>query len=533
MISLVSKILATSYARLAICAGLVFGALAAPATAATSADTLSIWVMDNGLGSKNAMKRLVKKFYRETGIPVKLTSLSWGEAFRKITFTFADSNDVAPDVIQLGSTWVPHFASTGAIRPIDNLISKIDTARFLGEGLRSTHISGKPETYAVPWFIDVRGFFVNERIWRELGLEDSDFESYAHVLGVLKTIASSDLTTEVGVKVTPFALPGKDDWAGQQCMAPFVWSHGGDFVVPSGKGYRSALLDSNTLVGLALYANIMGDEHMAPLSLYENSSDNAEGFVRSERVIHYGTSELIKQLEYPEEAGGLANSAIAKDGIKVLDLPAGPHGRFSFMGGSHLALGNKKDTSKYALAEQLLAYMLRADNIDAFSRQVGFLPADRSILHIWNRDSRYSKLVAELEHSRSFPNIPEWGEVEKILINLSNNMGALFKNTKHKKKRSAALAQMVYDAHTKINGILNYPDSSNGSEKMHWAQHIFLQEYREIYPKSSANIIGRSELPAADEFKSWLVSSKYLLASLGAGFLVVCVIVACFRRRKK
>jgi multiple sugar transport system substrate-binding protein len=203
------------------------------------------------------------------------------------------------------------------------------------------------------------------------------------------------------------------------------------------------------------------------------------------------------------------------------------------MGGSHLALGNKKDTSKYVLAEQLLAYMLRADNIDAFSRQVGFLPADRSILHIWNRDSRYSKLVAELEHSRSFPNIPEWGEVEKILIDLSNGMGALFKNTKHRKKRSAALAQMVYEANAKINEILNYPDSLNGSERMHWAQHIFLQDYREIYPKSSANIIGRSELPSADEFKSWLVSSKYLLASLGAGFLVVCVIVACFRRRKK
>jgi len=530
MISLVSKILATSYARLVLCASLVLGVFA---TEAAASDTLSIWVMDNGLGSKNAMKRLVKKFYRETGIPVKLTSLNWGEAFRKITFTFADSNDVAPDVIQLGSTWVPHFAAAGTIRPIDNMISIIDTARFLGEGLRSTHISGKPETYAVPWFIDVRGFFVNERIWRELGLEDSDFESYAHVLGVLKTIASSDLTTEVGVKVTPFTLPGKDDWAGQQCMAPFVWSHGGDFVVPAGKGYRSALLDSNTLVGLALYANIMGDAQMAPHSLYENSSDNAEGFVRSERVIHYGTSELIKQLEYPEEVGGLANSAIAKDGIKVLELPAGPHGKFSFMGGSHLALGNKKDTSKYALAEQLLAYMLRADNIDAFSRQVGFLPADRSILHIWNRDSRYSKLVAELEHSRSFPNIPEWGEVEKILINLSNGMGALFKNTKHRKKRSAALAQMVYEANAKINEILNYPDSLNGSERMHWAQHIFLQDYREIYPKSSANIIGRSELPSADEFKSWLVSSKYLLASLGAGFLVVCVIVACFRRRKK
>ena len=530
MKSLASKIVVTSYARLAICAGLVFGALAAPATAA---DTLSIWVMDNGLGSKNAMHRLVKKFYRETGIPVKLTSLSWGEAFRKITFAFADSNDVAPDVIQLGSTWVPHFAATGAIRPIDDLISKIDTARFLGEGLRSTHISGKPETYAVPWFIDVRGFFVNERIWSELGFEDSDIDSYPQFLGVLKTIAKSDMKTESGVKVTPIALPGKDDWAGQQCMAPFVWSHGGDFVVPAGKGYRSALLDSNTLVGLALYAKIMGDAQMAPHSLYENSSDNADGFVRSARVFHYGTSELIKQLEFPEQAGGLANSSIAKDGIKVMVLPAGPFGRFSFMGGSHLALGNKKDTSKYALAEQLRAYMLRADNIDAFSRQVGFLPADRSILHIWNRDLRYSKLVAELEHCRSFPNIPEWGEVEKILIDLSNNMGALFANTKHKKKRSAAHAKLVYDANTKINEILAHPDSLNYAETLHWIQHFFLNEYKETYPKNATNFIGRNEMPTADEIKYKVVSSKFLLVSFGAGFLVLCVIVVFVVRRRK
>jgi multiple sugar transport system substrate-binding protein len=530
MKSLASKIVSTGFARLALCVGLVLSALASPAIAV---DTLSVWVMDNGLGSKNAMSKLVKKFYRETGIPVKLTSLSWGEAFSRISSTFADSNALAPDVIQLGSTWVPHFAATGCIRPIDYLMPQIDTARFLGEGLRSAHISGRPEFYAVPWFIDVRGFFVNERLWLELGFEDSDVESYSQFLGVLKTIASSDLKTEEGVKVTPFALPGKDDWAGQQCMAPFIWSHGGDFIVPSGDGYRSALLDSNTLVGIALYAKIMGDALMAPHSIFENSADNANGFVRSERVFLYGTSELIKQLEFPEKSGGLGNSAIAKDGIRVLNLPSGPHGKFSFMGGSHLALGNKEDTSKYALAEQLLAYMLRADNIDAFSRQVGFLPADMSILHIWNRDSRYSKLVAELEHSRSFPNIPEWGEVEKILIELSNGMGALFTKTKHRKKRSAALAQMVYDANAKINALLNYSDSLNGSERMHWAQQFFLLDYKEVYPKNSANIIGRNEMPTVDEFKYKLASFKYLLVALGAGFLVICIIVACYRRKKK
>ena len=513
-------------ARLALLASLVLGL----AISAMAEDTLSIWVMDNGLGSKIAMNRLVKKFYRETQIPVKVSTLSWGEAFNRITRTFADSNELAPDVIQLGSTWVPHFAAKGFIRPIDFMMAEIDSARFLGEGLRNSHIAGLPEIYAVPWFIDVRGFFVNERLWQDLGFDDSDVETYSQFVGTLKTIAKAKLKNDDEAEVTPFAYPGKDDWAGQQCMAPLVWSHGGDFVVPSGKGYRSALLDSNTLVGLALYAQIMGDSRMAPYSLSENSADNAKGFVRSERVILYGTSELIKQLDHPESAGGLADFAIAKDGIKVMNLISGPSGKFSFMGGSHLALGKKKDRSKNALAEKLLTYMLRADNIDAYSRQVGFLPADRSILHIWNRDSRYSKLVASLEYCRSFPNIPEWGEVENVLTDLSNGIGAVLAKFGDSKQRSEHLAKLVYDASGKINAVLQHSDSLDEAETLRWIQHIFLTEYKEIYPKNSAEFVSRDELATVDEFK---FSSKLLIVA-GAGFLVVCIFVVFgFARKRK
>lgn len=502
------------------------------ATQTVAADSLSIWVMDNGQGSKIAMSRIVKKFYRETRIPVKVTYLSWGEAFNKISRTLVDSNDVAPDVIQLGSTWVPHFAAEGLIRPIDFLMPKIDSARFLGEGFRSSHISGRPGTFSVPWFIDVRGFFVNERIWQELGFDSSDIETFSQFVGVLKTIAKADLKTDDDVKVTPFAFPGKNDWAGQQCMAPLIWSHGGDFVVPSGKGYRSALLDSNTLVGLALYAEIMGDPQMAPYSLFENSADNASGFVRSERVFLYGTSELIKQLDYSEKAGGLANTAIAKDGIKVLNLLSGPAGSFSFMGGSHLALGKKKDTSKYPYAEKLLAYMLRADNIDAFSRQVGFLPADRSILHIWNRDSRYSKLVAGLENCRSFPNIPEWGEVEAVLIDLSNDMGNLFSETENRQKRGEILAKLVYDANAKINGILKHSDTLTEEEMLRWVQQFFLVDYNEVYPKNAADFISRQERPTADEFADKMFWVK-ILGVVVTGILVVCVVAVVVSRKRK
>lgn len=519
---------------LSLVLGFAVASAAAEKTVSAVPDTLSIWVMDNGLGSKIAMNRLVKKFYRETKIPVKVTSLTWSEAFMKITRTFADSNELAPDVIQLGSTWVPHFAAEGFIRPIDFLMAKIDSARFLGEGLRSSHIAGQPEIYSVPWFIDVRGFFVNERLWQNLGFDDSDIETYPQFIGVLKTIAKADMKNDNDTKITPFAFPGKDDWAGQQCMAPLVWSHGGDFVVPSGKGYRSSLLDSNTLVGLALYAEIMGDAQMAPYSLSENSGENARGFVRSERVLLYGTSELIKQLDYPESAGGLADFSIAKDGIKVMNIVAGPSGKFSFMGGSHLALGKKKDRSKNALAEQFLVYMLRADNVDAYSRQVGFLPADRSILHIWNRDSRYSKLVAGLEYCRSFPNIPKWGEVEYVLIRLSNDMGSLLAKTKNIEQRSEQLAKLVYNANEKINAVLNHSENLNEAELLPWIKQFFMNKYKVIYPRNSTEFVSRDELASVDEFMDKMYSSKLVIVA-GAGVLVVgiLIVLSFVRRRKK
>ena len=91
---------------------------------------------------------------------------------------------------------------------------------------------------------------------------------------------------------------------------------------------------------------------------------------------------------------------------------------------------------------------------------------------------------------------------------------------------------MVYDANAKINEILNHSDSLNFGEKLHWTQQFFLHDYKEIYPKSSANIIGRHEVTTVDEIKYKIDSYKYLLAALGAGFLVICIIVACYRRKK-
>lgn len=431
--------------------------------AAQPVDTLSVWMMDNGLGSQKAMQRIVKNFQKESGIPVNVRVLNWGEAFDEISkaLSSTDSSASLPDVIQLGSTWVAHFAAKGQIRSIDFLMDQMDSTRFLVEGLKSSHIDDKPGIYSLPWFLDVRGLYANERQWNELEICDSNIATYPKFMGTLRAVATAPIRNAKGVAIVPFALPGKNDWTGPQQMAPFIWGYGGKFIERSARGLHSALLDSATLAGIAVYAKILGDADLAPNSLSENSAQNADRFIQSEQLFLVGTSELIRQLEFPVEEGGLKTSLIDEDGIVMVPPPAGPVGRFSFVGGSHLALSAKTDTTKYAKAEKLFAYLLSANNIDAYSRSVGFLPADKSIISIWNQDPRYSRLIADLENGRSFPNIPEWGSIENELIQLANKMGEAFAKNANEQERSRILAELVLDAHKRINVILKYGEVTN------------------------------------------------------------------------
>ena len=487
------------------------------------ADTLSLWVMDNGVGSQKAVQRIVKKFHKETGIHVKVQTLNWSSAFTVISKAFEnpDSAEGLPDVIQLGSTWVAHFAAAGLIRPIDSLMVSVDSSRFFVEAYKNTHVDGQPGTFSIPWFVDIRGLFANERLWFGLGLKDDDISTYPKFLGTLKTVAKSGVKNARNESVAPFALPGKDDWTGPQEMAPLIWNHGGRFLVKTANGYRSGLVDSTTLRGISLYVQIMGDTLLAPYSLMENSAQNAERYIKSRQLLLYGTSELIRQLEFDENVGGLKSSELSEDGILVVNPPKGPAGQFSFLGGSHLALPVKRDTTKLEASQNLLVYLVRADNIDAYSRQVGFLPSDKSIIRIWNQDKRYSQLVKNLENGRGFLNIPEWCSVENILSEFSNNVGKILSNNKNRNVRAEKIAESLLDVHKRINAKLSYVDSLNDAEILVAIKLAILQEIALDVPETEKSAVVEDSLPVAKwrfaNFIFILVPSAIVVAVLLLG----------------
>lgn len=490
---------------------------------------LNLWVMDNGIGSQKAVHKLVKKFKRDTGIPVEVRILNWGNAYSVISDAFANPDSVPdfPDVLQLGSTWVPHFASVGKLRVLDTLLTQIDSSRFYTEAFKASRIAGQTDVYSFPWFLDVRTLFANEWLWHTLDIQDSDINDFTKFLGALRAINRGELKNSEMKRVAAFALPGKDDWTGPQQMAPFVWGFGGDFLKCDEGKCKSSLLDSLTLAGLAVYVKILGDEELAPLSLSENSAQNAARFVNSELLIHYGTSELVRQLEYPADVGGLRSSAIADDGIMILSGPEGPYSRSTFVGGSHLALPVHDDSVRFHAAENLLAYLVRADNIDAFCRAVGFLPSDRGLISIWNQDRRYSQIIKSLETGKSFPNIPEWGEIEGELNLLANNIGTTLSVNTDSPTRNREIAKFLVKAHNRMNEILRNGENLDESAALAQIESVFDKDIPEVMPEDL-----KFEPPATSLHLWGLIDIVVVLVILAAIIVPIGLIVYFVRRKK-
>ncbi len=488
-------------------------------------DTLVLWVMDQDINTGTILQKLMQKYTRQSGLPVKIRFLDWGSAFvelNKMLSTEALPGTDYPDVVQLGSSWVPYFAKAGLIAPLGDLLDAVDTSRFYPEAMKSAHIGRDTTVYSLPWFLDVRGFFVNERLWLELGLHDSEIETYSQFFGVLRAVADAKVVNSDGVPVVPFEFGVKDDWTGYQQLAPFLWNFGGAFVTETEQGYRSALVDSLSLVGLRHYLKLLRDQDISPYNLKENSSEAADRFVRSEQLILFGTSEFIRKVEFDKDVGGLKESPLAKDGLISVTAPKGPVGNFTFVGGSHLTLPMNANPAKRAAARDLFLFMVRADNIDYYSRQSGFIPPDGSLIRIWMQDSRYNSLINGLENNgRSCQNIPEWSEIEMAVNGMVNAIARSIVQGDSNVQRMTA--KLVMETHEKINAILKHNESSARNDILAKVEMSLMQPVEETrYAKDLGIPEERSK-----------ISLRLVIISLLGFVAAVLLLVYMVRVRKR
>jgi multiple sugar transport system substrate-binding protein len=108
------------------------------------------------------------------------------------------------------------------------------------------------------------------------------------------------------------------------------------------------------------------------------------------------------------------------------------------------------------------------------------------VISVWSQDARYNALIEDLSHGRSFPNLPQWGEIENILIEMSNEIGSIYRYAVENEDRTAEVASIIVLADEKIQKLLSTDsiDSTNSSIRntdslLTWTMKILSQKEKE------------------------------------------------------
>jgi len=362
--------------------------------------TVRFWAMGR---EGEVVADLLRDFEDRTGIRVDVQQLPWMAAHEKLLTAFV--GEAMPDLAQLGNTWVPEFATLGALAPLDAEVAAskvVDPAKYF-EGIWETNEvedssdKGSPEAersklFGVPWYIDTRLLFYRRdlllvatgsgdvpqawRAWRDAMLairERGRPERYAILLPL-----------DEFEQLLAFAL-SQDE--------PLLREHGGLGNFRS-DGFRRAL---------TFYLRLFIEE-LAPVATQVQASNPwhelGRGYVSFLILGPWAIGELKRRLP-PEQQASWATAP--------LPGPAGP-GR-STAGGSSLVVF--RGAAHPREAWQLIEYLSDPAVQLRFYDKTGNLPPRRDT---W-QDERFATdeharaFRLQLERVRRTPPVPEWERI--------------------------------------------------------------------------------------------------------------------------
>jgi multiple sugar transport system substrate-binding protein len=381
-------------------AAFVLIALLAGCAPRDDAATLQFWALGH---EGDAVARLVPAFEQaHPGIRVRVQQIPWSAAHEKLLTAFV--GDSLPDVLQLGTTWIPEFHALAAIEPLEPYLARAPAA------LADDHFPGIWDANAIdgarvamPWYVDTRLLFYR-----------------------------SDLLARAGVATPPATW---SEW--RDAMQRLQQGLGADrhaiFVPLSEWEVPVALAFSN---GAALlkdddsFGNFQSDAFRGAFAFYLDLF--ARGFAARAGA---GASASVYRdfaegwfcfyLSGPWNLGEFATrlpQALADD-WSTTPLPGidAQHPGVSLAGGASLAIA-ASSTRKEA-AWQWIEWLTQPEQEIAFYRASGDLPPRRSAWRdpVLADDARAQAFRAQLEHVRAVPKVPEW---ERIAAKISRTAEA-------------------------------------------------------------------------------------------------------------
>jgi multiple sugar transport system substrate-binding protein len=358
------------------------------------AKPLTVWLMPNGPGDNaRHFLDLVQPFVdANPGIKIDAVLVPWGDALSRIE-AVASGRRPAPDITQLGTTWLAAIAATGQLL---DLTGRYDDKLFPPQILATTEVADDPQysgkRFALPWLVDTRALYFNKDYCKQAGVDpEKDFatwDSFHKALRKLKKVVYQ------GAPVFPLGVT-LSDWNVIHNLSWCIWGAGGGFVDNS---KEPGIASAQTLTGIEYCVGLAREGLLSPVS---EAGDHPVA-----RML--GEGSIAATISFPL-------GSVPEDKLAIAPVPAGPEGRFTFLGGSVLAVFKSSEHTEEAVA--LLRYLSSEAAQLQYSMVTGGLVAaageyDQLLLQL---DPFRRAFAALMKYGRAYPSIAAWGEIEGVL----------------------------------------------------------------------------------------------------------------------
>ncbi len=366
---------------------------------------INIWLMqEHEHLFKNTIMPEFAKQHPE--IELILTTTSWHFLWDKVVMF--SKRKQGPDVLQIGSTWNGVLAEIGALKDITgHLAASGGLDIFIKEAAKPCVFPGTLRVSSVPWYLDARALFYRKEILDIHGFTAHDLAS----LEGLEKVCAAVHNFKAGDKtVAAFGISGQKDAQLVHSLAPWIWNYGGDFMSHDGK--KICFDAPEAFHGIEAYFNLINQYGDKPsiMQSYETFLDNF--FHKGNYCLAYTGPWVNNTYLNPKHE---AYNRLSPH-IEATLMSGGPGGRFTFLGGSNLAVSefSRHPDEAWELVNFLTQLPIQ-ENFCAVNHQLPSLTeAYKAKICIDNSPQKIFRDA--IQHARSLPNSPHWAQIEDILI---------------------------------------------------------------------------------------------------------------------
>ncbi|AMX83397.1 ABC transporter substrate-binding protein [Geobacillus subterraneus] len=379
------KFLTTALLSTFLISGTLAGCSSGSSTS-TDKTTINVWAMGE---EAKSLPKIVTDFEKENpDIDVKVQAIPWDQAHDKLLTAVASKK--GPDVIQMGTTWIPEFASANALLDLKPYIQKypeFSEDNFYPGSIETTKYEDK--VVGIPWYIDTRVLYYRTDLLKEVGYNEAP-KTWEELRDAAKKLAKPS-DNKYGISI---------DTNEQTLAFMFARQNGSKLLDEQNK----PLFNQKEFVEAVEYLNSFFKDGSAPKDL---GMDIVQAFRSGIIPMFISGPWMVKLIndQAPDLKGKWATAVLPKKENNI-----------SALGGSNLSVFQYTKHKDAAL--KFIAFMSSPKTQVKWMEMTNSLPATKEAWQdkALQENELYKTFGQQMEASKPMPMIKQWEEIAQTYL---------------------------------------------------------------------------------------------------------------------